>query len=373
MTEANEPPALVAPVWEPPAMPGSAIPPIAEPPTRPPGMIEIISGGIDLNVGLTREIRRMSLFVGGLFLAALGPIAAIVIVRSVQLGGFDWLVNSLTAPLGLGGITFPGTERAGLGPWAAIAAFIGGTCLVAISVDVQLMATALLGGRLSGHTLDLRQTVGLARQGFWRLIFASITVGLILIIPRQVLGSLLIRGAEESRLALSTALDVLLSTPFAYVGAAVILARATPFAAVRQSWGMARRRWRLAFVIGIVNTAVSYLATFAIGVGLDILFRIATGLGIDRGLGPLQSVELVAIVAFAIVAIGSLTLTVAALSTAPQVIAWLGLGGPASGFVDPARDNPFRPPASTRLVSLPMQIALMAATAAAVIWIITRA
>ncbi len=335
-------------------------------------MVEIIGRGIDLNVSLSGEIRRMSLFVGGLFLAALGPIAAIVIVQSIQLGGFAWLIDALVGPAGLGDAALGVTGRAALGPWAAIAFFVGLTCIVAISVDIQLMTTALLGGRVGGHTLDLRHAVGWARQGFWRLIFASFTVGLILIIPREILGSLLIRGAPEARLALATALDVLLSAPFAYVGAAVILARASPFGAVGQSWAMARRRWRLAFVIGIVNTAVSYLTTFAIGVGLDILVRIATALGIDRGLGPAQSVELVAIVAFAIVAVGSLTVTVAALSVAPQVIAWIRLGGPSFGVVDPTSDDPSLRPAATRLVSLPMQGAFMAAAIAAVVWIVGR-
>ena len=127
---------------------------------------------------------------------------------------------------------------------------------------------------------------------------------------------------------MATIVDVLLSAPFAYVGAAVVLAGAGPSQAIRLSWRMARRRWRLALVVGIVNTAVSYLAGFAIGAGLDILGRIAIALGIDQQLGPLQTIELILIVGFAIVAIGSLTLTIATLSTAPQVIAWARLGGP---------------------------------------------
>jgi hypothetical protein len=157
--------------------------------------------------------------------------------------------------------------------------------------------------------------------------------------------------------------------PFAYVGAAVVLASATPFQAVRASWRMARRRWRLAFLIGLVNTAVSYLAGFAVSAGLDVLIRIAIALGIDRGLGTIQSIELVAIVAVAIVAIGSLTMTIAALSVGPQIVAWLGLGGSADGIADATTGGSLDPSPSAawprRLVSRPMQVALVIEAAAA--------
>ncbi len=366
MTEADDPP---SPPTDATTIPIDTTAPIEIPSPRPPGALEIVGRGIDLNVSLTREIRRMSLFIGGLFLAAIGPIAAIVIVRSIRIGGFEWLIGPLT---GFGGLT-PGA-RAGLGPLAAIALFFGIVCLVAISVDVQLMATALLGGRVGGRTLGLRRVIGIARQGFWRLIFASFFVGVILLVPRQVLGVVLLRSSSnEVRLLVATAIDLLLSAPFAYVGAAVVLAAASPFAAVRLSWQMARRRWRLAFVIGIVNTAVSYLATFAIGVGLDILVRVGTALGIDRGLGTVQSIELALIVAFAIVAIGSLTFTIAALTVAPQVIAWLGLGGPSTGLADADPANPVAAVRRGRLVTVPMQFAFTLSTVCAVVWIAGRA
>jgi hypothetical protein len=213
--------------------------------------------------------------------------------------------------------------------------------------------------------LDLRQTVAWARHGFWRLVFASIAVGLMLIIPRQILAAFLVGRSPEASSLVATIVDVLLSAPFAYVGAAVVLAGAGPSQAIRLSWRMARRRWRLALVVGIVNTAVSYVAGFAIGAGLDILGRIAIALGIDQQLGPLQTIELILIVGFAILAVGSLTLTIATLSTAPQVIAWARLGGPLVPPVRPDADRPWAPHVPARLVSIPMQLAMLASAALA--------
>jgi hypothetical protein len=325
---------------------GGARPPATPP--KPPGAVEIVARGLDVNVQLSGVIRRLSIFIGLLVLAAIGPIAIVAIAHSAAVGGFDWIVdlfdeNRLTrVPVTFGGAIF----------------VLGAISAGVLSVDVQLMAIGTVGAWLTGRTLALRSAVRLARAGFWRLVFASIAVGLIVFLPERVVVDPALRGAGDLRLLLTTLFDLLISTPFAYVGAAVVLAGVGPLGAVRASWRMARRRWRLAFVIGIVNTAVSYLATFAIGAALDILVRIGDALGIDRGLGTAQIVELTVIVGLAIVALGSLTMTIAALSVGPQVVAWLGLGGPVDGLgrgeVHPL-DQPAR---STRLVSWPMTIAL---------------
>lgn len=361
MTESPEPGPATEPIEPAPAAATRFPPPEPTPAPAgpPPGMVEIVSRGIDLDVALSAEIRRLSIFVGGLFLAALGPISLAVIVESIRNGGFDWLFPSLDQ------IQAGSIDTIGLGPLGSLSLLLAVASIVAISVDIQLMATALLGAHVGGMRLDLHQTVAWARHGFWRLVFASIAVGLMLIIPRQILAGFLAGRSPAASSLVATIVDVLLSAPFAYVGAAVVLAGAGPSQAIRLSWRMARRRWRLALVVGIVNTAVSYLAGFAIGAGLDILGRIAIALGIDQQLGPLQTIELILIVGFAIVAIGSLTLTIATLSTAPQVIAWARLGGPLAPPVRPGVDPPWAPHVPARLVSIPMQLAMLASAALA--------
>ena len=131
-----------------PAAPGpDAVPPAPADPAPagpPPGMVEIVSRGIDLDVALSAEIRQLSIFVGGLFLAALGPISLAVIVESIRLGGFDWLFPSLDQ------IQAGSIDTIGLGPLGSLSLLLAVASIVAISVDVQLMATALLGAHVGG-------------------------------------------------------------------------------------------------------------------------------------------------------------------------------------------------------------------------------
>ena len=55
---------------------------------------------------------------------------------------------------------------------------LGGLLLVAISIDAQAIAIALLGGRASERPLRLREAVARARQTFWRLLGTGLLVGL---------------------------------------------------------------------------------------------------------------------------------------------------------------------------------------------------
>jgi hypothetical protein len=88
-------------------------------------------------------------------------------------------------------------------------------------------------------------------------------------------------------------------------------------------------------------------------------------------MGPVQVVVLAAIVAFAIVSIGSLVMTVDALTVGPQIVAFLGMTGYANGLdatKDP--DNLLRPSRVEPLISRPMKIALAVSTVAAALAVI---
>jgi hypothetical protein len=325
------------------------------PSARIPGAVEIVSRGLDLNLAISGQLRRFSLYVGAMFLVTLGPIAAVLGAITVRLGSVDWLVQSFE------------DRRAvildlDVGP-APVVLAVGGLCVLAVSIDVQNLAAAIIGARATGRRVELRPALAIARLGFWRLAFASIAVALLLLIPRQLVGSALGStgpAGQEVRQLLATAADVVLSAPFAYLGASVVLGGEGPVSAIRRSWRLARRRWRLALVIGIVNTAVSYIAGFAVGAGADILARIATAFGLADSTGAASIVGLAAVVAIAIFALGSLVMTIAALSVAPQVVAYLGLGGSTSALDvlggDPT--NPSRTARTTPLVTRGMKVAL---------------
>lgn len=294
-----------------------------EPATSTPGSVEIVSRGLDLNIAASAAIRRASLYAGGMYLLLLGPVAFVFALLTARYGPelIDAILSGDVRRLAID-----------LGP-APGALIIGGFAVAAVSVDVQNVAVALIDGQASDRRPGLRQALAIARRSFWPLVWASILSGIVTAIAAAVIGAVLgfnRAAASDIDFARQTAIQLIVSMPFAYIGAAVVIGRSGPVEAIRWSIRLARRRWRLAFVIGLVNTATGLLATFAIGAGADILARIAIALGIGQEAAPgaIQIVELAIIVAVAIAAIGSLTMTIAALSVAPQIVAYRRLGGP---------------------------------------------
>jgi hypothetical protein len=322
-----------------------------------PGTLAIVSRGLDLNVAASAEVRRASLYVGLLWLLSVGPIAAVLWAFSAQRGGFEW-VQQLASGSSSMFVLDPGFVLVFL-----VVMVLGSACLISVSVDAQLLATILIGARATGRQFDLRSALALARLRYWRLVRASLLIGLILVIPRFVINQVLTNGrpaGTEAQSLIATAIDILVSTPFAYVAAGIVLGAVGAREAVRRSWRLARVRWRLALLIGIVNTAVSYIAGFAVGAGGDILARLGVAFGLGSTMGPAQVVVLAAIVAIAIVSIGSLVMTIGALTAGPQIVAFLGLTGYSNGL-DALKDPEqlITTPGDTRLISMPMLVALV--------------
>ena len=348
----RSPPGELPPLDPPPSdQPPAGLPPFDSPPPRTPGALEVVSRGLDLAVSASGTVRRASLYAGGMFLLLLGPVA-LILALLIAFYGIDALTE-----IALGQAPAFGLEL-GAAPGALI---IGGVAAVVISVDIQNLAVAIIHDQAATGRSSFRAALAAARRSFWRLIFASIASGVVVLVLTTILQRIVgIDGLQqtEGNLVPQTAIQLLVSLPFAYIGAAVVVGRAGPLEAVRTSVRLARRRWRLALVIGIVNTATALLGAVAIGAGSDILGRIAIGLGVgEEGSGLVGVVQLALIVAVGIAAIGSLSMTIAAMSVAPQVVAYRGLGGPER------RDEPsvayrpefgpwFRPPDKPRGVPL---------------------
>lgn len=295
-----------------------------EPAPSPPGSIEIVGRGLDLNIAASAAIRRASFYAGGMYLLLLGPVAFVFALLTARYGPeiIDAILNGDVRRL-----------AGDLGP-APGALIIGGLAVAVVSVDLQNVAAALIDGQASDRDRPgLRRALAIARRSFWPLVGASTLSGVLTTIAVTIIGA--VPGFDNAApsdldFARQSAIQLVVSMPFAYIGAAVVIGRTGPIEAIRWSIRLARRRWRLALVIGLVNTATSLLATFAIGAGADILGRIAIGLrlGTEAMPGAVQIAELALIVAVAIAAIGSLTMTIAALSVAPQIVAYRRLGGP---------------------------------------------
>ena len=357
---------LIAPTEPPGPDPAFAEPLLAPAPPAPapapvaamPGTLTIVSRGLDLNVAASGEIRRASVYIGLLTILSLGPIAAVLWAFSARQGGLEWLQRLASGlaprfvPLG-----------PGFGELFFVILMIGFSCLVAVAIDAQLLATSVIGARATGRRFHLGGALALVRLRDWRYVRASALLGLILLIPRFLVNQVVMNGrpvGTEAQALFVSALDILVSTPFAYVAAGIILGGVGARESIRRSWRLAQARWRLALLIGIVNTAVTYLAGFAIGAGGDILIRLGTALGVGATMGPVQVAFLAVTVLIAIVSIGSLMMTIGALTAAPQIVAFLGLTGYSKGL-DALQDpnDPEAAPREAPLISWQMQLALV--------------
>jgi hypothetical protein len=323
-----------------------------------PGTLAVVSRGLDLNVAASAEIRRASVYVGLLTLLSVAPIAATLWAFSARQGGLDWLQQLARGlrphfePIG-----------PGFGELFTVIVILGFGCMLAIAVDAQLLATILIGAKATDRRFGLEAALALARLRFWRFVRASAMIGLILLIPRFVINQVVMNGrpvGTELQALIVTAIDILVSTPFAYVAAGIVLGSVGARESIRRSWRLAMARWRLALLIGIVNTAVTYIAGFALGAGGDILVRLGTAFGLGTTMGPMQIAVLAVIVVVAILSIGSLIMTIGALTAGPQVVAFLGLTDYSNGL--DATQVPDSLVAARRvapLISWQMQLALV--------------
>jgi hypothetical protein len=320
------------------------------------GWRAVLGGGLDLNVSAARHVRAASIRIGLLVLAAAGPLVVILLAVAARL---DVLGE-------LGGVGLDQRQvllaiDAASGPMI-VAFLIGGYCLAALSVDSQLLAVHLIASTATGRAFEPRSALQLVRMRFWRLLRANVLIAVILFLPRLLLEGVIAPSGVvgESQFVALTLLGIILSVPFAYVSALIILGAVGARESVRRSWRLARARPSLALVIAIVNVSVQTLGAFALGAGADLLARLASALGLDQATGLGLFVPLGAILGVFIIAAGSLLFTIAALTAAPQVVAYLGLAGTDNGL-DALRDpdNPFATPHREPFVTRAMKVALV--------------
>ncbi len=339
------------------------LPPAPESAPAPiPGAWATLGGGLDLSLAASRELRRASLYIGLLALLLVGPFAVIVLAFADAQGGFDWIPDLI---LGIQPDLVP-VDRS-VGWFMVISGCVAAFGLFVIGVESQIMAAAILGGRALGRPMTLRGALRRSRQVFWPVVGATLLVGLILIVPQLVMGAVLQRAfgeTSEAPAVIGTVIGALLSAPFAYIVTGIVLGDVGASEAVRRSTRLARARWRLAIAVSAVGAVVGYLELFASGAGADILVRVgaAMHLGFDSA-GANIALHIVA--AAAIVAIGSLTFTLAALRDAPQVVAFVGMTGYGAGL-DRAREPWAGPRRLERWISVPMGTAILVGIIAAI-------
>jgi hypothetical protein len=232
---------------------------------------------------------------------------------------------------------------------------IGVVLLVAISIDAQAMAIAILGGRASDQPIRLWEAVVRARQVFWRLAGAGFLVGLASAIVAGIVVLPFVRPLESNTglSFIGSMAGALVVTPFAFASAGIVLGDVGATEALRRSMTLFRARPRISLVVTLFTLLTSAIQTFAISSGADAAVRVGDLLHLNLEQGGLPLTITTIIVLAFIVAFGSLTFTIAAIVAAPQVTGFLGLTY-YSGGLDKARSPDGRRPRRFRWVSLPM-------------------
>ena len=352
---------------EPVVAPPEPVEPEAPPPPAPmPGAWATLSGGLDLSLAANRQLRGASVYIGLLTLALVGPFVVIILAFGAAQGGFDWLEDAL---VGIRPDMVPVDGSVGTYLLVSgVVAFIG---FFSISVESQIIAVAILGGRALGRPMTLREALHRSRQVFWRVVGASILVGFLLVIPNLVLSAVLASAfdqASEASTVIATGVGALLAAPFAYIVSGIVLGDVGAGEAVRRSTRLARARWRLAIAVSSVGAVVAYIQLFAGGAGVDILTRFggALHLGYDSTAG---TIALSLVVLAGVLAIGSLTFTLTALRDAPQIVAFVGMTGYGAGLDRSRCIQGARLP--VRWVSIPMAIAIAIGILAGVAGVLT--
>lgn len=301
-----------------------------------PSARHVVSAGLQLAVAASRPIRRASIYIGLLALGAFGPTILLFFVVVARLLGDASIGESVF--LDPAAVLIDRPELVAPLQLLYVLGLVGTVLLIAISIDAQAIAIALLGGVASERPLRLAEAVTRARQSFWRLVGAGLIVSLASFVVAWVVTIPFVRPFESNAGVsfIGSIVGALVVTPWAFAGTGIVLGDVGAMDALRRSVTLFRARPRIAFVVVLFTLVTAAIQTFAIGTGLEVAVRIGEllNIGPERGAASLI-LPAILVLAF-VVAFGSLTFTIAAIVAAPQVAAFLGLTF-YSGGLDRAR------------------------------------
>jgi hypothetical protein len=323
---------------------------------EPPTARQVVSAGLQLAVTASKPIRRASIYIGMLALGAFGPAIVVFIIGLSRL-----LADPATADILMTDPTVLLDARPDLVTplrMLGVLLVVGSLLLVAISVDAQAIAISQLAGVASGRPLTLGDAVTRARQTFWRLLGASILVGLAsglvaLAVTLPFGGT----GTNSGINFFASLIGALAVTPWAYAGTGIVLGDVGAIEALRRSVALFRVRQRVALVVVLFTLVTAAIQTFALDAGVGLAAQAGEVLGIGLEEGPASLVLPAILILAFVVALGSLIFTIAAIVAAPQVVAFLGLTF-HSGGLDRARPREALRYGPFHWVSVPFAIAI---------------
>jgi hypothetical protein len=283
----------------------------------PLGTRELVRQSLDLLTRRDAGLRGASFYIGLMLLVTVAPVLVLV-----------GLGLTSESPLMEGGLLEPvvlsdaGAAWAGWTLLASVPALLG---YLAVSVEARSMATAVIGGRVEGRPLRLRESIAIARARFWRLLGAQLLVGFLGAIASgavQTVVQALLGPVDAVLFGVSLVVTVLVSAPFVYVAAGIVLGEVGALDAISRSVRLVMLRKRLAVVVTLFSILGQFIVLFGLSIGLDVVARVLLGTGL---VDDFPRVLVVPIVAALVFALGTLVFLVEAIAAAPAVHAFAAL------------------------------------------------
>jgi hypothetical protein len=309
--------AFIGPIL-PPAAPPAPVPP-APAPARvtaevlaiPLGIRDLLRQALDLLTRSDNGLRAASFYIGLMMLVTVGPAVVLLGVGLVE--GGDRLFD------------FDAPAMDGWVLWmmlAAIPAYLG---YIGAATEARAMATAVIGGRVEGRPLRLRESIAVSRRRFWRVLGVQLAFGLLSTAASLAVGVVLflVMGPVlfiNDGISLLIALAV--GIPFVYAPAGIVLGEVGMADAVARSFRLVRARKRLAVVIALFAVFGQFIVLFGLSAGIDLVARVVEGSGMTE---DFPSILVVPIAAATVFALGTLTFLVEAIAAAPAVHAFEAL------------------------------------------------
>jgi hypothetical protein len=304
----------------------------------PLGIRALLRQSLDLLTRRDAGLRGASFYIGFIVLLTVGPM--------IVVAGLALTDPTLTDPA----VTDPAFEVQFENPYAPYEAWFGWLLLAIVpgllgylvaGVEARSLATAVIGGRVEGRPLRLRESIALARARFWQMLGAQVLIGILaagVTWVVQIALWLTLGPVSEAAFGISLFVTFLLTVPFVYVPAGIVLGEVNMFDAIGRSWRLVRRRWRLAIVVALFSVIGQFVVLFGLSAGLDIVARVLIGTGVVESFPRPLVVPVAAIFAFAI---GTLMFLVETIAAAPAVHAFAALTHYTRGLQD-GRDAPVR-------------------------------
>ncbi len=299
----------------------------------PLGIRELVRQSLDLLTRRDAGLRGASFYIGFMLLVTFGPMAATLGLAFTLPGLTD--VPALDTPATSDVYADPGAWPA----WILLAVIPAIVGYVAAGVEARSLATAVIGGRVEGRPLRLRESISVARRRFWSVLGAQVLVGIIsAVISFGVQGVLLVALAsgQELTFGVSLVVSVIIGAPFVYVPAGIILGEVDIIEAIRRTFRLVRMRKKLAVVVTLFGVLSQFIVLFGLSQGLDIIARLLIGAGLVETLPRPLVVPIAAALVFAL---GTLTFLVEAIAAAPAVHAFAALTHYTHGL-QVGRDRP---------------------------------